>query len=328
MYVPDGICASAKSIFKSFFAGMDDPLQDDWLSVPGGQGQGFLFTPGAGADATVAGTCAWSAAFAKPLRRAPERGGKPRAKHASAAGIDFFKVDKKGCPCCIGPPDDAFESACAAVAGLGVAGVGVAAADRFVRTCQSCDRVTMQLSKKKRKLLAASLRGGKASGSPPLTADEIEHMQAAVRRAYNLGLEHEEDDELGGAPMMMECSASAGAGESAAGAAGVAEAQAEAAGTAVYPRGDDDGADFDAMKAALESAVAAGTADGVLRLRTVLVQMGNCRCPTRAELKRTGIGALLNRKLARSEVADVAQVAAALLSRWRTDAQQAAPHVN
>jgi hypothetical protein len=71
------------------------------------------------------------------------------------------------------------------------------------------------------------------------------------------------------------------------------------------------------MKAALESG------DGVLR--TVLAQMVNYRCPTRAELKRTGIGALLNRKLARSEVADVAQAAAALLSRWRSGVQQAAP---
>lgn len=40
---------------------------------------------------------------------------------------------KPNCLCCIGPPDHAFERACAAVAALEIEGVGKPEAEKFVR---------------------------------------------------------------------------------------------------------------------------------------------------------------------------------------------------
>ena len=47
--------------------------------------------------------------------------------------LEGRRATRPGCLCCIGPPDHAFERACAAVVSLAVEGVGKAEAEKFVR---------------------------------------------------------------------------------------------------------------------------------------------------------------------------------------------------
>ena len=91
---------------------------------------------------------------------------------------------KPGCLCCIGPPDHAFERACAAVAALEIEGVGKPEAEKFVRLlCAQGGGDAVRLSKSKAKVAAKSIRA-KTSGLPPLDAEALESMQAAVLDAY------------------------------------------------------------------------------------------------------------------------------------------------
>jgi len=83
-----------------------------------------------------------------------------------------------GCPCCIGPPDSAFAEACESIFALGIDGVSLALAEKFVRICEN-DRETMRISKSKAKV-AVKLR------KPPLSAEEVEQMQQAVLRTYRM----------------------------------------------------------------------------------------------------------------------------------------------
>jgi len=45
------------------------------------------------------------------------------SKHAGSGG-GRGEAHRPSCLCCIGPPDHAFERACAAVSALGIAGIG------------------------------------------------------------------------------------------------------------------------------------------------------------------------------------------------------------
>lgn len=88
------------------------------------------------------------------------------------------------CLCCIGPPDHAFELACAAVRALDVQGVGGAEAEKFVRLCCAAGGGdAAPLSKSKAKAACRSLRP-KASGLPPIELETLERMQRAVLHIY------------------------------------------------------------------------------------------------------------------------------------------------
>ena len=91
---------------------------------------------------------------------------------------------KGNCLSCIGPPDHAFERACAAVAALEIAGVGKPEAEKFVRLlCTQGGGDAVRLSKSKAKAAAKSIRA-KTSGLPPLDPEALERMQTAVLDAY------------------------------------------------------------------------------------------------------------------------------------------------
>ena len=85
------------------------------------------------------------------------------------------------CLCCIGPPDDAFERACASLVALNVTGVGALEAEKFVRLCRASDGMRLSRSKYK---AATKLR----RHTHPLEADAMERMQAAVLGAYDTTL--------------------------------------------------------------------------------------------------------------------------------------------
>ncbi|EOD39694.1 hypothetical protein EMIHUDRAFT_200284 [Emiliania huxleyi CCMP1516] len=95
-----------------------------------------------------------------------------------AAAGESAQAPTVGCPCCIGPPDTAFEDAYEGICALGLDGINTETAAKFVRLCAN-DRSTMRLSKNKAKL-AAKLR------KPPLSIEELVQMQHAVFRAYRM----------------------------------------------------------------------------------------------------------------------------------------------
>ena len=91
---------------------------------------------------------------------------------------------RPGCLCCIGPPDHAFELACAAVKALGVEGVGGPEAEKFVRLCCTAGGGdAVPLSKTKAKAASRSLRP-KALSLPPIEPETLERMQLAVLEVY------------------------------------------------------------------------------------------------------------------------------------------------
>ena len=91
---------------------------------------------------------------------------------------------RPNCLCCIGPPDHAFERACAAVVSLAVEGVGKDEAEKFVRLCCAANGGdAARLSKSKAKAACKSTRS-KASGLGPLDLETVERMQVAVLEAF------------------------------------------------------------------------------------------------------------------------------------------------
>jgi len=113
------------------------------------------------------------------LRLPPKDGTPPPPRHPVS------------CLCCIGPPDHAFETACAAVVALAIAAIAAPEAEKFTRLCCSGGGQASsgfggdaaRLSKGKAKAAAKTLRS-KASGLGPLTSEELERMQVAVLQAY------------------------------------------------------------------------------------------------------------------------------------------------
>ena len=104
--------------------------------------------------------------------------GRPAVADADGAAGESAQAPTVGCPCCIGPPDTAFEDAYDGICALGLDGINTETAAKFVRLCAN-DRSTMRLSKNKAKL-AAKLR------KPPLSIEELVQMQHAVFRAYRM----------------------------------------------------------------------------------------------------------------------------------------------
>ena len=91
---------------------------------------------------------------------------------------------RPNCLCCVGPPDDAFERACAAVATLAIDGVGASEAERFVRLCVDAGGgEAVALSKGKAKAARRGIRKG-PSASTPLEASDVARMQDAVLTCY------------------------------------------------------------------------------------------------------------------------------------------------
>ena len=104
------------------------------------------------------------------------------------AGSGPFRLHGDGerhrpnCLCCIGPPDHAFERACAAVANLALPGVGAAEAEKFVRLCCASGGGDAEpLSKSKRKLARRTIR---ARGLDALEEDDVTRMEAAALAAF------------------------------------------------------------------------------------------------------------------------------------------------
>ena len=105
------------------------------------------------------------------------------------SGASQEEKHRPNCLCCIGPPDHAFELACAAVKSLAIEGVGGQEAEKFVRLCCTAGGGdAAPLSKSKAKAACKSIRP-KALGLPPIDPETLERMQRAVLEVYGKQIE-------------------------------------------------------------------------------------------------------------------------------------------